>query len=124
MTMSVGIVDKRTSDRAHDYTRLTFTVVSATNGTASGTTTRRITGEVWRVVFVPAAAGSQPSDQFDVTITDENGYDILCGLGADISNAATTTVTSAMGAVVGDKLTLNGSNIGDTKGFTCYLYIK
>ena len=104
--------------------KIKFVIVSATDGTATATTTNAFSGEVLRFIVVPAAAAAQPDDQFDIAINDADGYDILAGQGANLSNAATTTVVASMGCVANDKLSLSASGIGDQNGATVYVYIR
>lgn len=120
MAMSVTITEKRHTS----VKKVKFVVVSAAGGTASGTTTYAYDGEVLRLVVVPASAGSQPTNAFDLVLNDADGYDILAGQGADLSNAAATTVVSSLGAIAGDTITLSATNMGDTKGATVYVYIR
>ena len=113
------------TERTHtSVKRAKIVVVSAADGSASGTSSAIYDGAVLRFVAVPDAAATQPTNLFDVTITDADGYDVLAGQGANLSNAAPTTVVASMGAVAGDKLTCNVTNAGDTKGVTFYLYIR
>lgn len=102
--------------------------LSAADGSV-GSVTGRVTtntynGAVLRAVFVPDAAATQPSDNYDVVINDADGYDILAGQGANKSNAAAVTVVASMGAVANDTLTLGVTNAGDSKGGIVYLYIR
>ena len=57
-------------------------------------------------------------------MNDADGYDILAGQGANLSNAATTTVVASLGAIANDKISLAATNMGDSKGATLYLYIR
>ena len=45
-------------------------------GTASATT-RKIVGQLVKVVTVPGTGGSEPSNNYTVTITDQNGLNVL-----------------------------------------------
>jgi hypothetical protein len=104
--------------------KLKITVTSAADGTATGTSKSSYSGEVLRFVTVPASDGTQPSDDFDVVLDDEDGYDILAGNGANLSNAAATTVVSGMGAIANDKITFDASNMGDSKAAVFYVYLR
>lgn len=97
-------------------------VVSAADGTATGTSSYAYSGEVLRFVAVPDSGGTQPTNAFDVVINDEDGYDILAGQGANLSNAAATTVVASLGAIANDKITFDASGMGDSKGATFYIY--
>jgi hypothetical protein len=120
MAMSCTITEKRNTS----VKKIKLVVVSASDGTASGTTPSTYDGEVLRFVAAPGAAGAQPTDQFDIALNDADGYDILAGQGANLSNAAPSTKVGSMGAIAGQKITLAASNMGDSKGVTLYLYIR
>ena len=106
--------------------KITFTWLSSDGGAADGVTTFAYTGKLVRVVQIPDAAGTQPTDQYDMTILDTDSADVLAGLGANISNAAITqTVTPVtLGCVVESKLTLGVTNAGDAKGGKTIVYIS
>jgi hypothetical protein len=94
-----------------------------------------IIGAIQRVVFAPGAGGSQPTDNYDVTITDESGIDILAGQGADLDNATTThvkpgvpftdgTIDSVDVLAVSGMVTVTIDNAGDTKSGTIVIYAR
>lgn len=107
--------------------KISFTWVSGTaaeSGTASGTTTHAYNGVIERLVTVPDGADA-PTDNYDITITDEDDTDVLMGAGADRDTANTEQVlASSLGCVANDKLTLNVTNAGDAKKGTVYLYLR
>lgn len=113
-----------TTKRRGNFAKVSFACTTDADGDATGSTTARFTGEVIRAVFVPAAGGTQPTNLFDVTVTDDDGYDILAGQGADLSNAAVTTKVASMGAVVNDVLTVVLENGGNAKQATVHVYLK
>lgn len=77
-----------------------------------------------RAIFDPDAAGTQPTDQYDVFVNDADGYDVLGGAGANLSNAANVYKTQNDGlACCTSKLTLSVSNAGDSKGGVVILYL-
>ena len=96
------------------------------SGAVSGTLTASVySGELRRLVTVPAAAGSAPTDNYDVTVLDEDGTDVLMGAGADRDTANTEQVlASSLGIVANDKLELRVANAGNAKSGTVYLYIR
>ena len=104
--------------------KVAITVVSAADGTADGISTYAYTGEIVRFVAVPDAGGTQPTDNFDVVLNDQDGYDILAASGANLSNAAATTVVTGLGAIANDKIAFAGTNMGDSKGATFHVYIR
>lgn len=104
--------------------KIKFVITSATDGSATATTTNAFSGEVLRFVSVPGAGGDQPTAAFDIAVNDADGYNILAGQGADLSNAATTTVVVNMGCVANDLLSLAATNMGDQNKATVYVYIR
>jgi len=96
-----------------------------TTGAASGATAYSYNGKVELLTTVPAGAGSAPTDNYDVTLTDEDAVDVLAGGGANRDTASTEQVlSSSLGACAAGVLTLNVTNAGNTKGGTVYVYIR
>lgn len=118
-----------TEERHGTMKRIGFAWTSDdTTGAVTGTTTYAYSGLIEAVEFVPNTAGTQPSDNYDVTLTDEASVDKLGGAGANRSNAATeilrVTLAVGLGAVANDKLTLNVSAAGNSKTGAVYVYIR
>lgn len=125
MAESVSAVEEKFGNALEPLKKIAFSWTTAADGTATGTTTNAYVGEVIRLVTVPGTAGSQPTDQYDIVINDEDTTDVLMGAGANRSNASTEQVlASSLGCVANDKLTLEITNAGDTKSGTVYLYIR
>lgn len=104
--------------------KVKFVWVSAADGTASGTTTQFYTGEIIRMVTIPGTVALAPTDDYDITITDEDTTDVLMGAGANRDTANTEQVlASSLGCVAYDKLTLNVAAAGNAKGGTAIIYI-
>lgn len=101
--------------------KIKWTWTSATGGTASGTTSLAYTGKVYRVVTDPDGTAA-PSDNYDITITDDDGVDVLDGNGANRDTATTEAIAPAA-VLVGSKLTLSVTNAGDEKAGVVYVYI-
>jgi hypothetical protein len=72
------------------------------------------------------AATTDPTDQWDCTVKDADGVDVLKGLGADVTKAATVykADSDGLGAVVESKLTLAVSGAGNAKGGIVRLFIR
>lgn len=120
MAMSVVITDS--VHRGLTMVKFAWTShVSA--GTATGTSTRRYTGEVVGLATDP---GVQPTDNYDITITDEDSLDVLAGQGANRHETTTQYVTAKenLGIVVHSKLTLNVSAAGNSKAGIAYLFLR
>jgi len=90
-----------------------------------------IVGEVLRVVTIPGTA-SGPTDNYDVTWTDQDGIDLLAGLGADRDETNAEQIVPLIGAgsitVVPPALfgtsTLNVSAAGNATTGTLRIYLR
>jgi hypothetical protein len=95
-------------------------------GTASGTTAGVYSGEVRRLVTVPAVAPDAPDDNYSVTALDSDGVDVL--MGAAVTNrdeAATEQVNAAnLGIVANSKLTIAIAAAGSATKGTVHIYIR
>lgn len=110
--------------------------VSDASGNVNGTpTTAAIRGTILKVEFKPDTGGTQPTNAYDVTLTDTAGVDVLAGQGANLSNSTATavvpgvpftdgTTTAVAPCVVAEALTLNVSNAGNAKGGQVILYVR
>lgn len=121
-----GTVTVTESPSIEGLHKVTFTWLSSAGGAADGATTGAYTGEIIRAVQVPDAAGTQPTDLYDVVVNDGDGADVLHALGANISNAAPTNKApkDGLGAVHTSVLTLAVTNAGTAKGGKTILYVK
>lgn len=100
-----------------------WTSDSAT-GAVSGATTRAYDGEIIGLTTVPSGAAA-PDDNYDITVTDVGGHDVLLGAGANRDTANTEHVARAsLAGVAGSALTLNVSNAGNSKQGSVILYIR
>ena len=105
--------------------KIKFEWTSDSSGDATVTTSNIFDGSVLECVTVPGSAGNQPTDQYDITITDSDSIDVLHGNGANRSNASTEYIVETnLGTVVNSKLTLTVANAGDTKSGVVYLFIR
>ena len=112
---------------------ITLDWLSHSDGTISGTATKKINGEIVKIVFDPDAGGTLPSDAYDLTLLDDNGLDVLAGQGANLSQTNTTavvpgvafkdgTTTSEVRCFVSSTLELRGAACGDAKGGIVKIY--
>lgn len=124
--MAAQVVTKTESTRNQETLwKITWDWQSTDTGAVTSATSLSYTGQVVRYVAVPDGGGTQPSDQYDVTIVDDVG-DVLNGLGANMGNAATVQKCEAdkLLCVKGSPLTLNITNAGNAKGGIIHLYIR
>jgi hypothetical protein len=88
-----------------------------------------ITGEIIGCGFVPDSGDTQPTDQYDVTLLTTDGFDMLGGKGANLSNSAgtrTVPVTSdkTLFRCYNETLTPEISGAGASNGGELYLFVS
>ena len=110
-----------------NFQKVTFAWTSVDGGGDAGkaqkTTVNYYTGELIRLITDPGATA--PTDDYDVAINDDDGFDVLLGAGANRDTVNTEQVlASSLGCVVSSKLTLSITNAGNAKVGTVHLYIK
>lgn len=99
------------------------------NGAVSGTKVYNVAGVITRVTTVPAAGGNAPDDNYDVTLLDDEGVDLLAGLGANRDTANTESVAPMLGAgtnvpvVVAGSIELNVAAAGAANKGAVVLYL-
>jgi hypothetical protein len=103
--------------------QIVWSWTSTSGGAADLITTLPYAGQVTACVTIPAGGGSAPTDNYDITITDAYGYDVLQGTGANRDTANTETAVPTATSIAFGTLTLNVTNAGDTKGGTVILYV-
>ena len=115
-----------TEERIGFIHKVKFAWTSSAGGAADATTTGYYTGLLERVVQIPAGGGTQPTDQYDVVVTDSDSADVLGALGANLTNAAQTikAAKDGLGAVANSQLTLAVTNAGNAKAGTTILCIR
>ncbi len=123
--MAVGTVIV-TEELLGNIKKITFAWTAGTGGeagTATQQTTYPYTGNILKIVTVPGTGLTQPADDYDITLTDEDGIDVANGQALNRDELNTEWVAAALGAVVGDKLTFNLSGAGAGKTGTCIVYV-
>ena len=124
-----------TNTITYNRAKITFAWTSDASGAVSGTLTGPLQGVIARVVFIPGTSGVQPTNAYDVTLLDGNGFDVLAGNGANLSNVTTTQVVPACSITDGvtptvtpiyisDTLELQVANAGNAKSGTLVLYLE
>lgn len=105
---------------------------SSDTGAVSGIESEDLDGELLAVVFTPGSGGTQPSDQYDVTLLDDDGFDALQGKGANRSNVTATMLTPLIGdgTTTNQRVPLSGTYqltvaaAGNSKTGTVTLYYR
>ena len=98
-------------------------IVDSTTAGEVNKTTAKYSGFVFSFITDPGAAA--PTDNYDVTILDDDGYDVLRGAGADRDTSTTEylAASSINGCVLDSQLRLNIANAGNSKKGVVILYI-
>jgi hypothetical protein len=103
---------------------LAFDWLSHTDGTVSATSsTGKYTGLILAVEFVPDGGATAPDDGYDVTLTDSNSIDLLCGQGANLSNVNTIVVNSGLLPIVFDTISITVSGAGSANAGIVYIWL-
>lgn len=123
-----GMVCTITEHRLGTVKKITFDWLSDdAAGTATGTTPHAYDGELIRVITDPDGGGTAPDLNYDVTLTDADGHDLLFGAGADRHNVNTEYLyreTPGLGCVAHSRLTLNVAAAGNAKGGLFILWLR
>jgi len=112
---------------AKGVVRVTFAWTSDATGEATVSTTNYFTGCIKRVVFAPDTVAS-PTDNYDITILDSDGTDVLLGngsnrSGSNIEQFTPVSTTKIETLIEKTKLTIYVTNAGSHKKGKCILYI-
>lgn len=92
-----------------------FGWVSNATGEASVDLSWEINGELLQAASIPSSA-SAPSDNYDVTLTDAYGVDVLHGNGANRDASSIETIASAsLGVVANSTISISVTNAGSAK---------
>lgn len=101
-------------------------------GAVSGIPSSALSGVIERVAFVPGAGGVEPSDDYDVTLLDEDGLDVLAGKGGNLAQATASQAVPLIGdgtttnqkVAIDGQLTLTVANAGNAKQGRVKLYYR
>lgn len=120
-----GTLTRTTQDlnRRRQAIRLAWTSTAGGAVSANSFTPKR--GRLTQVKFVPGAGGVQPTDQYDVTLVDTDGADVLQAEGANLSNATAKVKTFATPVELPPgALDLIVANAGNAKQGTVVLWVE
>lgn len=123
MASSVTIVE--TNDKSLPVKKVKFTWVAHTDGVVTGVATSGVyTGKI-EALYTDPDGSSAPTDDYDITITDSDGLDVLAGAGANRDTANNEIVlSSSLGCVVSSTLTFAVTNAGSGGAGVAYLFIR
>lgn len=109
-----------------------WTSSSDTGAVSSACTAEGISGRLEDVIFIPNSGGTAPTDQYDITVTNNYGLDVLNGVGANkpqsqsniANNANPSNSTGGFIHLYNASLSLNVSNAGNSKGGIVRLVLR
>lgn len=118
-----------TTSKIGVLTKYSIAWVSDAAGAVSGNPFNVENGEIVQVRYTPDGGGTQPSDLYDVTMTDAQSIDVLGGTGANLGNAASTYHVPAVSTyfrrtLEAGALTPVVANAGNAKGGTIVLLVR
>lgn len=130
MASSVSV----TYQRSTSIRVMTFTWVSAADGSASGVSDAMESGQIYRIVTVPSSTEA-PTNDYGLTLTDQDGIDVAEGMLVNRLTATTQEVNPVIETAVGsDKyavpvlfsgpLTLTVASAGSGKGGIVRVYYR
>lgn len=101
--------------------KIKWTWTSTAGGAADLVTTCDYGAEVLALMTDPGTAA--PTDDYDITITDSEGYDVMQGAGANRDTTNTETAVPTAKSIAFGPLTLNVTNAGNAKEGVAVLYL-
>lgn len=124
-----GSITVTTSRDANGLTKYSIAWVCDAAGAVSGNTFSVKAGELVQVGYTPNGGGTQPTDLYDVTMTDPDGADALAGTGANLSNATASKVVPVISTYFRRYLAAGSytpvvANAGNAKGGTIDLWVR
>lgn len=124
-----GSITVTTTQASNAIDKYSIAWVSDASGDVSANTFAVEAGEIVQVGYIPNGGGTQPSDLYDVTMTDANGVDVLGGTGANLSQTTKTVAVPAVSTyfrrtIESGNLTPVVANAGNAKGGTIVLLVR
>ena len=100
-------------------------IVASAVAAENPTTQYKFSGQIVRLVTIPGTGDDAPSDNYGVTILDEDGTDVLMGAGASRDTANTEQVLAAsLGYCQNTTLSLRITGAGVSNKGTVIVYIR
>lgn len=103
--------------------KIKWTWTASAGGAADGTTTNGFYGQVLAMVTIPDGT-TAPTDNYDITIADGDGFDVMQGVGANRDTANTETAVPTTDSPVYGQLTLHVTNAGSGGKGVTILYVR
>jgi hypothetical protein len=80
-----GSITLTVAAAAYGITKYSVAWTSDASGNVNGNAIQVLPGRIQQVRYVPGTGGTQPSDLYDLTLPDADGFDVLTGTGANLS---------------------------------------
>jgi hypothetical protein len=113
-----------TSETSGPLQQFVWTWTSSAGGAATYTPETKFSGSVVNLVTIPDGV-SVPTTNYDVTVIDDNGVDVLNGAGIDRDSTLTQYAQeAALGVVANSQLDFTIANAGDTKKGTVVVTLR
>lgn len=103
--------------------KIKWTWTATAGGAADLITTLAYYGQVLALVTIPDTE-TAPTDNYDITVTDTEGYDVMQGAGANRDTVNTETAVPTATSVAHGTLTINITNAGNAGKGVAILYIR
>ncbi len=116
--MAAAVVAVVQGDKSARIVKSTMTWTSSDTGAATGTA--YIDGAIVRVVTNPG--GTAPTDDYDLTIIDSDGVDLLAGEGANRDTSTSEQIFPTNTPFHNGIVTVTIANAGDTKDGVVSIY--
>jgi len=112
-----------TEDRTGRLQKIKWTWTCTSAGTYSEASTYQYNGQIVELITDPGATA--PTDDYDITIVDSDGYDVLAGQGLNRDTANTEFKLSGdkLGYVKSSTLTLTIAAAGDAATGITIVYV-
>jgi hypothetical protein len=99
---------------------------SSAGGAVSGNPLSISSGRIIAVKFVPGSAGAQPTDGYSVTLSDDDGVDLLNAQASSLSNSAGKYFVFSTSVFIDalQKLDLKILGAGNAKSGSVYIWVQ
>ena len=113
-------------ERRHEsVSEIVFSWLSDASGDGTATaTTYSYSGDLIKVVMVPGTSSEEPDDNYDITLADEDGLDLLAGQGVDCPNTANLVITGGLLPVGFGVISLTVAGGGNADTGKVYIYLR
>lgn len=126
MTAQIVVITEDTAGARAPLRKVMWDWLSTDSGVVMSPTAGSYSGQIVRFIAYPDATTTTPTAAYDMTITDDDNFDVVNDLGANlgVTGPVYKAEKDGLGYIKGSKLTLNIANAGNQKGGIVVLYIR